>query len=110
MGISEESVLPAPAVIKATKRCRVSTTSDQESPRREKGPESFSCGRIATLAQRCIFDVRHVPRECTESGQGGEPAFDDTADEPPPEVLAVVVVNVYSSENAMKRKETFSWR
>lgn len=38
--ISKESVLPVPE-IEATKRFRASTTSDPESPRREKRPESF---------------------------------------------------------------------
>lgn len=38
--ISKESVLPVPE-IEATKGFRASTTSDPESPRREKGPESF---------------------------------------------------------------------
>ena len=56
-----------------------------------------------------LLDVRHVLRESADSGQGGEPAFDDTADEPL-KVLAAVVVNVCNSENVLQRKETFSWR
>ena len=68
--------------------------------------QNFYLSRVH-VARRCtlgrvLSDVRHVPRGCADSGQGGEPAFDDTADEFPLEVLAVVV------ENALKRKETFS--